>query len=158
MMMRSTLCQTNTLIGFLQCYLTETTVRGQTCPPNRTHYPDSEPVFALSPYCCTLSSEATNTNLIVFDFTHQGLEPTIYRTRGEQANQYTIDTVDTRCVLITFITYDGIKYNSTQASTRNQQVCGRSISVPSINCYEQLNFDLNMTRATKFQIISTTTC
>jgi len=29
-----------------------------------------------------LSGEAANTNLIVFDLTRLGLEPTIYRTRG----------------------------------------------------------------------------
>jgi hypothetical protein len=33
----------------------------------------SQPVFALSPYCCMLSREVTNTKLIVFGFTRSGL-------------------------------------------------------------------------------------
>ena len=36
-----------------------------------------------------LSGEATNTNFIVFGLTR----PTIYRTRGEHANQYATDAV-----------------------------------------------------------------
>jgi hypothetical protein len=40
-----------------------------------------------------LSGEATHTNFIVFGETRPGLEPTIYRTRGERANQYTTDAV-----------------------------------------------------------------
>jgi hypothetical protein len=35
------------------------------------------PVFALSPECCVLSGETTNTNFIVFGLTRLGLEPTI---------------------------------------------------------------------------------
>jgi hypothetical protein len=35
--------------------------------------------------------EKTNTNFIVFGLTRSGLEPTIYRTRGEHANHYTTD-------------------------------------------------------------------
>jgi hypothetical protein len=35
-----------------------------------------------------LSGEATNTNFIVSGFTCPGLEPTIYRTQGENANHY----------------------------------------------------------------------
>ena len=33
-----------------------------------------------------LRGEATNTNIIVFGLTLPGLEPTIYRTRGQHAN------------------------------------------------------------------------
>jgi hypothetical protein len=40
-----------------------------------------------------LSGEATSTNFIVFGLTRPGLEPTIYRTRGEHANHYTTDAV-----------------------------------------------------------------
>jgi hypothetical protein len=47
----------------------------------------SQQVFARSSSCCVLSGEATNANFIVFGLT------TIYRTRGEHANQYTIDAV-----------------------------------------------------------------
>jgi hypothetical protein len=35
-----------------------------------------------------LSGEAANTNRLVFGFTRSGLEPIIYRTRGEHANHY----------------------------------------------------------------------
>ena len=40
-----------------------------------------------------LSEEATNTNFIVFGLTRPGLEPTLYRTRGEHANHYATDAV-----------------------------------------------------------------
>ena len=40
-----------------------------------------------------ISGEATRTNFIVFGLTWPGLEPTIYRTRGEHANQYATDAV-----------------------------------------------------------------
>ena len=40
-----------------------------------------------------VSGEETNTNFIVFGLTRQGLEPTIYRTRDEHDNNYTIDVV-----------------------------------------------------------------
>jgi hypothetical protein len=53
----------------------------------------SQPVFALSPYCCMLSGEATNINFIVFDLTKPGLKPTIYRIRGEHASHHTTDAV-----------------------------------------------------------------
>jgi hypothetical protein len=35
------------------------------------------------------SGETTNTNSIVIGLTRSGLEPTIYRTRGQHANDYT---------------------------------------------------------------------
>jgi hypothetical protein len=53
----------------------------------------SQPVFALSPYCCVLNGEATNTNFIVFGLTRPRLEPTIYRSRGEHVNRYANDAV-----------------------------------------------------------------
>ena len=37
--------------------------------------------------------KVTYCNFTVFDLTRPGLEPTIYRTRGEHANHYTIDAV-----------------------------------------------------------------
>ena len=40
-----------------------------------------------------LNKEATNTNFIVFGLTRSVLEPTIYRTWGEHANQYTTDAI-----------------------------------------------------------------
>jgi hypothetical protein len=50
-------------------------------------------MFALSPYCCMLSGEATNTNFIVFGLIRSGLEPMTNRTLGKYANNYTTDTV-----------------------------------------------------------------
>ena len=38
-----------------------------------------------------LSGEATHTNYIVFSLTQSGIEPTIYRTRGEHASHYATD-------------------------------------------------------------------
>ena len=40
-----------------------------------------------------LSGQATNINFIGFGLTRPGLEPTIYRTRGEHANHYATDAV-----------------------------------------------------------------
>ena len=59
----------------------------------------SQPVFALSPYCCVLSGEATNTNLIVFYLIRSRVEPTIYRTQckmcgGEACCRYDIVLLD----------------------------------------------------------------
>ena len=53
----------------------------------------SQPVFALSPWCCVLGGEATNIIFVVFGLTRPGLEPTIYRTRGEHVNHYATDVV-----------------------------------------------------------------
>ena len=46
----------------------------------------SQPVFALTPKCCMLSGEATNTNFIVFGLTRLGIKPTIYHTRRGNTN------------------------------------------------------------------------
>ena len=53
----------------------------------------SQPVFALTPYNYMLSREAAHTNIIVFDLTRRGLDPTIYHTQGKQANHYNTDVV-----------------------------------------------------------------
>jgi hypothetical protein len=50
-------------------------------------------MMALSPSCCVLSREATNTIFLVFGLTRPGLEPTIYPTRDEHANHDTTDAV-----------------------------------------------------------------
>ena len=68
-------------------------MRGHVAPFGHIILIPSQPVFALTPLCCMLSGEATNTNLIVFGLTQPGLEHTIYRTRGEHANNYTTDVV-----------------------------------------------------------------
>jgi hypothetical protein len=51
----------------------------------------SKPDFALTPECCVLSGEATNTYLIVFGLTRPGLEPTLYCNGSEHANHCTTD-------------------------------------------------------------------
>jgi hypothetical protein len=45
-----------------------------------------------------LCEEVTNTNFIVFDLTRSGLDPKIYRPRGEHASHYTyhVPSVNTR--------------------------------------------------------------
>ena len=53
----------------------------------------SQPFFALSPWCCVLSGEATNINFIVNGLTRPGLEPTVYHTRGEHTDHYTTHVV-----------------------------------------------------------------
>ena len=53
----------------------------------------SKSVFVLFPYCCVLSREATNTNVIVFGLTQSGFVPSIYHTRGEHANHYATDAI-----------------------------------------------------------------
>ena len=95
MMMRSALYQPNTLSWIIQCQLIKTTVRGYTCHPNRTHYPDSE-----STRPCSFSLLLRRMNKYQFhspwldpigarthDLRHSNpqstaLEPTIYRTRN----------------------------------------------------------------------------
>jgi hypothetical protein len=56
-------------------------------------------IFSLSPQCCILSGEAINTNVIVVGLTRPGLERTIYRTRGEHANNYTTDKVSMKWII-----------------------------------------------------------
>ena len=48
----------------------------------------NQPAFALTPLCCVLSGEATNTNCIVFGLIRSQLEPNIYRTRSKHAHHY----------------------------------------------------------------------
>jgi hypothetical protein len=80
------------LIGSLQLWFTEITVRGYTCRSIPTHYPHSEPtVFILTYLGCVLSREASNANVIVFGLTRLESEPTIYHTRSEHANHYTAE-------------------------------------------------------------------
>jgi len=40
-----------------------------------------------------LSGEAAHTKFIIFGLTQPGLEPTIYRTRGDHTNYYTTNVV-----------------------------------------------------------------
>ena len=56
-----------------------------------------QPISVLSPQWCVLSGETANINYIVFGITPPGLEPTIYRTRGEHAIHYTTDEPTIYC-------------------------------------------------------------
>ena len=61
-----------------------------------------KPVFALSPYCCVLSGETTNT---VFGLTKPGLEPTFYRNRCDHANHYATDAVQLKKTIFRLHSY-----------------------------------------------------
>ena len=93
MMMRSALYWTNTLSWIFIVPLKQQSADRHVAPLGHIILIPSQPVFVLSPQCCVLSGEATNTNFIVFGLTLSGLEPTIYRTRGEHANHYNINTI-----------------------------------------------------------------
>ena len=80
------------------------TVRGKTCRPTWIHYPNSEPtsarwtlntnqsfLFLLNAVC--LAKKQQIPIFIVFGSTRSGLEPTIYRTRCENADHYTTDAI-----------------------------------------------------------------
>ena len=49
-----------------------------------------QPVFTLF---SLMLCEATHTNFIFFGLTQPGIEPTIYRTRGERTNHYATDAI-----------------------------------------------------------------
>jgi hypothetical protein len=51
------------------------------------------------------SGEAANTDCIVFGLTRPGLEPMIYHTRGEHANQYATDAATTVLILLLIYIY-----------------------------------------------------
>jgi hypothetical protein len=51
----------------------------------------NQSLLTLNAVCLT---EATNTKFIFFGSTRMGLEPTIYRTRGEYVNHYATDVID----------------------------------------------------------------
>ena len=55
----------------------------KTCRSTRTYYPDSKSI--------SLSRGVTHASFKVFGLTRHVLEPTIYRTRGKRASQYTND-------------------------------------------------------------------
>ena len=63
---------------------------GQSIPnPNQS-------VFTFTPLCMLRAwRRSANTNCIglIFGFTRQGLEPTMYHTRGENLNHYTTDAI-----------------------------------------------------------------
>ena len=84
-MMMSSLCTRQTrLVGFLQCQLTETTVRGQSCSPTRTHYHDSYPISLCSFFLMLFAQRRSNT---------YQLYSLCQSERAEYVNFYTTDTV-----------------------------------------------------------------
>ena len=52
-----------------------------------------------------LSWEATNNNIIFFGLTRPGLEPTIYRTRGQYTDHFTHDAVQNYSIYFQINTY-----------------------------------------------------
>ena len=70
------LYETNTLITSLQCQFTETTIRGKTCRPSPTHYPDSEP-SSLSSYSMKLRAKRRSSK---YQFYSLWFDPTGART------------------------------------------------------------------------------
>ena len=75
------------LVGFVQCYLTETTVCRQKCRSTRTHYPDFESTRLCSFSLMLRFQQRSN------KYQFYSLEPTIYPIQREHANIYTTDTV-----------------------------------------------------------------
>jgi hypothetical protein len=76
-------------------------VGGQVAPLGHIILILRQPVFVLTPLSCVRREVAAYTNLIIFGFTRTRLEPTIYHTRGEHANNFTTDAVnDNICLLI----------------------------------------------------------
>ena len=59
----------------------------------RSTRPDSKKIKSLILFLNASCGEATNINCIVFSLTRPGLEPTIYHTRGNHANNYSTDAV-----------------------------------------------------------------
>jgi len=77
-------------VRFLQCYLTETTVSGQTCRSTRTHYPNFEPT-GLCSFSLMLRVKQRNNQ---YQFYSPWFDPTGDRTNYLQhVNHYTADAV-----------------------------------------------------------------
>ena len=75
--------------------------------PLKTHYPDLKPtnVFLFLLNATWFSGEATNTNLIVFCLTWQGLEYKIYSTQFEHVNHYTTEVVFDMCGMVNVLLF-----------------------------------------------------
>jgi hypothetical protein len=79
-----------------------------------------------------LSTEATNTNFIIFGFTGLGLKSTIYRTRDEHVDHYTTDAV-----LISNFLKMQQKFRGSQ-----EPVIAHLVSISLINFKEKFQLDL----------------
>ena len=77
MMMKSALFQTNTLSLYSTRVLKQQFVGRHIAPRGHIILIPSQPVFTLSPKCCVLSGEATNTNFILFLLIRRWLELTL---------------------------------------------------------------------------------
>ena len=115
-----TLCTRSTcLVGFLQCQLTETTVRGQTCCPTRTHYSDSEPTSLCSFSLMLRASWRSNKYIL-----HSLWFGSIYRTRGEHANHYATDAVARRSRICSSIQKYSVHSKALSGPSPLQDKCG----------------------------------
>jgi hypothetical protein len=79
-------------------------------------------VFALSSECWVLSGEATNINIKVFGWTWPGLEPTIYRTRGEHAFLKCMENITRFSPLSGFPYYNMTSLTDTTPSIRHPEM------------------------------------
>jgi len=73
---------------------------GRTCCSSQTHYLDSESTNVCSYSLMLLNRETTNTKIIVFSLTRSWLQPMIYRTRVEHANNYTANADTNRLIFL----------------------------------------------------------
>ena len=87
-----------------------TTYRAPNRPQNNRDFSTYGESFP--PYC-VLSREVANTNFIVFGLTGPGIEPTIYRTRGEHAKQYSIDAVTLCHIILHKVRFKFMVFNAT---------------------------------------------
>ena len=126
MMMRSTFYYVNRL-SWIFNPLKQQSVDRHVTPLGNIMLIPTQPVFALSPECCVLSGEATNTNFIVFGLTQSGLEPMIYRTRGEHTNHYNTDAVF-HCLIFLYNTLCTRLFHKTYMAPRNCKL----ISLPTL--------------------------
>ena len=79
---------------------------------------ESQPLFALTPWCSLLSRETVNTDVIVFGLT---CNLTIYHTQDERANHHTTDVVYHKhiYVLVVYNLSDYICLIFSQAGNQN---------------------------------------
>ena len=77
-------------------------------------------ILITSLYSYLLSGEATNINLIVFGLTQSWLEPTIYHTQGDHANNYTTDALQ-----LTLLCW----YCTVVCTKRESVLCWKSVLV-----------------------------
>jgi len=86
------------------------------------HVAHSDNIILIpSSFSLMLSGEATNTNFIVFVLIRSGLEPTIYRTRGEYVKHRTTDAVV--YVLEPYVSWPDLLYEQFEYTTGLIRIC-----------------------------------